>query len=708
MKLQFTIREKLMIFYILLGILAVSSLGLYSFNSVRNAILARSFQQLTSVREVKKARIENFFKDRERDVLFISHVLTDTWGTYSSLRVGGKSVYSRIDLLMQEQQYYSDMFIIPTSKSLPALHYYVENNVVQQSQLSIDSIEFPKHFLSELFCIDTVSFFDYMLCNNHYMLGLAAPVSYFSDSIDAVIVAGISLQAINSIMLETNSYGGLGKSGESYLVGADNVMRSSSRFFDNAIMNQRVETKAVQSAFQHKIGTQIITDYRGVEVLSSYSTVSVFKTEWAILSEIDAQEVLIPVFDIRNDIILMSAIIIFVLCIIAFIFARKITSPLLALQSLAIDIAKGKYGKTIAIESQDEVGDLTEAFNHMSLKIYDKTKDLREREKRLQHFYAATSDGIILHDSENILLVSQAVCNMTEYTEHELLDMPIVDILLIPNPVRYMGHPDKTFVFETDCVKKDGTSFPVEVIDNPVEYEGTIVWASVIRNITERKESEKRLQTERTKRISSFIDGQDDERKRLSQELHDGIGQSLVGIKMRLDTIHLTENSENEHILEMVRTFVQQTISEVRRVSNNLLPSVLQDIGLKRAMEKLCSEISQDSGMNISLDTEMYTKIANDKIKTTIYRIVQEAIHNAIKHSHATDMNIMLIQEVSRVRLIIEDNGVGFDTENIPHRGNGLYSMQERVSILGGTITISSEIQGGTYIDVKIPLKKRS
>jgi signal transduction histidine kinase len=285
--------------------------------------------------------------------------------------------------------------------------------------------------------------------------------------------------------------------------------------------------------------------------------------------------------------------------------------------------------------------------------------------------------------------------------------MSIADILSIHNPVRYTTHPDKTTVYETDCVQKDGTRFPVEVIDNPVEYEGTIVWASVIRNISERKESEKRLQAERTKRISSFIDGQDDERKRLSRELHDGIGQSLVGIKMRLDTIHFNESSENERIIEMIRVFVQQTISEVRRVSNNLLPSVLQDIGLKRAIEKLCSEISQDSGMNISLDTEMYTKIANDKIKTTIYRIVQEAIHNAIKHSRASDMNIMLIQEVSRVRLIIDDNGVGFDTENIPHRGNGLYSMQERVSILGGSIIISSEIHGGTYIDVKIPLEKQ-
>ncbi|MFO7868358.1 MAG: histidine kinase [Bacteroidales bacterium] len=707
MKWQFTIREKLMILYIFLGVFAVSMVGIYSFRSGRNAIVERSFQQLTSVREVKKARVENFFSDRERDVKVMGRYVSSRKVPDTKMTVS-ENIESIMSFFLDNQNYYSDMYILPINKTHTAYRFFCDgDNVSCTLATSYDSLDIAQSTLERIFSADSLIFLDYINCNNHCFLGIANPISFRSDSVDAYMLFGVTTDAVNEIMLEVGSFAGLGRSGESYLVGADKRMRSSSRFYDNAIMNIVVETDAVHAAIHSKTGTQIIKDYRGVSVLSSFSHLNVFGEKWAILSEIDLQEVMSPVYTIRNDIIIMSALIILVLCVVAFVFSRKITTPLLSLQAFALDIAKGTYGKTVQIQSTDEVGDLTQAFNHMSLQIFEQTKELREREKRLHHFYSATTDGIILHNRGDILLVSQAVCTMTSYTEKELMTLSVPEIIRVKNPDMYISHPSTSFVYETMCQHKNGSLFPVEVVENPIEYDGNIVSASVIRDISKRKEVEFHLQEERKKRISSFIDGQDNERKRLSRELHDGIGQSLVGIKMRLDTVRLENTPENIHVLQMIQSFVQQTILEVRRVSNNLIPSVLQDIGLKRALEKLCTETQKNSTMSIHLDTDMYTKINHDKIKTTIYRIVQETLHNAIKHSEAQEMNIMLIQETSRVRLIVEDDGQGFDAENMQRRGNGLYFMQERVSILGGTITISSELNKGTYIDVQIPLSQK-
>ena len=413
---------------------------------------------------------------------------------------------------------------------------------------------------------------------------------------------------------------------------------------------------------------------------------------------------MIPVYAIRNDIIVISGFIIILLCIVAFVISQKITRPLLSLRNLALEIAHGTYGKTMAIETNDEVGELTEAFNTMSVQIQEKTKELREREKRLNHFYKATTDGIIFHNRGKLVLVNQAMYEITGYSHNEIMELTMFDLIKITDIDKYLNHPNSSFVFETECITKTGTRFPIEVIENPIEYDGSIISASVIRDISERKESQRKLQAERSKQINSFLDGQEDERKRLSRELHDGIGQSLIGIKMRLDMLKLNDEPKNIETLSLAKEFVNHTIQEIRRVSNNLLPSVLQDIGLKLAIEKLCSDTQKNADISIHFDLESLTKINNDKIKTYLYRITQEAIHNAVKHSKASEMTIMVLQESSKVRLIIEDNGVGFDIESLTERGNGLYYMQERAAILGGEITISSSKGNGTYIDVRIPL----
>ncbi|HPM12966.1 MAG TPA: histidine kinase [Bacteroidales bacterium] len=699
MKLDLTIREKLVIFYIALGFVAVSSLGIYSFMSVRDAIINRSFEQLTSVREVKKARLQQFFHDRKKETELLAgtpnvFILSDTNSHIINT--------TQVDSFLLKGNYISSIHVVSG-----------KNSQIFSKKISQDNTSMSKLSESEDSCIisiaqqtirnQTCHIFDYTLIYGEYAICIASPI--LSNSNKDVLILAISPRAINEIMLEKNSFGGLGESGESYIVGKDFTMRSSSRFKTHSLHQTKVTSTAVIESFNNITGTSIIKDYRGIDVLSSYSPIQIDTLEWVILAEIDFKEVMIPVFNIRNDIIIMSVFILLMLSAFAFFISLRITNPLMKLRAVALEIAKGNYGKTIDKESNDEVGELTESFNHMSIQIMEQTKIVREREKRLHHFYQATTDGIILHNRGTIILINQAITNLTQFKSDELIQKHISLCIVLPNPDIVNSHPKK-ITFESDCLRKDGTLFPVEIIENPIEYEGNVVGAMVIRDISERRISERRLQEERNKRVTSFIDGQEDERKRLSRELHDGIGQSLIGIKMRLEMLKLHETEKNSDILEAVKSFVNQTIQDVRRVSNNLMPSVLRDIGLKLAIQKLCDETEKNTGIAIHYDAETVTKIPDDRIKSYIYRITQEAIHNAVKHSKASEMSIMLIQEPTKVRLIIEDNGIGFDEATLTHRGNGLYSMQERVSILHGNITISSSPGKGVYIDARIPIPK--
>lgn len=696
MKLDLTIREKLVIFYIALGFIAVSVLGVYSFLSAREAILNRSFEQLTSVREVKKARLQQFFHDRIKE----TELLASTPQVFDVSQTQNINT-SEVDSFLLKGNYISSIHIVQLN-SQKIFSKKIGNTSKLNSHYSHETDSILLNIAQQTIANKNTQIFDYKKITGEYVINISTPITSKQQT-KSILIISISSQAINEIMLEKNAFGGLGESGESYLVGKDYLMRSSSRFKDQSLLITQVKTFAVEQSFLKQSGIQIIKDYRGIDVLSSYSPVQIASIEWAIMAEIDFKEVMLPVFAIRNDIILMSAFIILMLSAFSFILSLKITNPLLKLRTVAIEIAKGNYGKTIEIESKDEVGELTESFNHMSVQIMEQTKILREREKRLHHFYQATTDGIILHNRGTVILINQAITNITQFTSDDLIGKHIQMCIILPQPEIVKLHPQK-HNFETDCIRKDGSLFPVEIIENPIEYEGNIVGAMVIRDISERRNSEFKLAEERNKRVTSFIDGQEDERKRLSRELHDGIGQSLIGIKMQLEMLKLTENEKNTDILDTIKSFVNQTIQDVRRVSNNLMPSVLRDIGLKLAIQKLCDETEKNTGITIHYDAETVTKIPDDRIKGYLYRITQEAIHNAVKHSQASEMSIMLIQEPTKVRLIIEDNGIGFDEHDLSHRGKGLYSMQERVSILHGNITISTSPGKGVYIDVRIPL----
>jgi len=219
--------------------------------------------------------------------------------------------------------------------------------------------------------------------------------------------------------------------------------------------------------------------------------------------------------------------------------------------------------------------------------------------------------------------------------------------------------------------------------------------------------SSEKLREERQKRLTAMIDGQESERIRISRELHDGLGQYLLAIKLRLEDIctHISGKLYDE--LCDIKTMFVETIDETKRISNNLMPLMLDELGIVTALNNLCNELSVTTKIKIDFVSFGISDHINNKITTYVYRILQEALSNAIKHSGATEINVQLLGNNEQLNLVVQDNGKGFiiDAAN-KFKGNGLNNISERATILNGVFEIESKIGEGSILNVKIPLKK--
>lgn len=212
-----------------------------------------------------------------------------------------------------------------------------------------------------------------------------------------------------------------------------------------------------------------------------------------------------------------------------------------------------------------------------------------------------------------------------------------------------------------------------------------------------------RIREERSRRLSAMFDGQEMERQRVSRELHDGLGQKLVGAKLQL------ENCEGEDFKCLQKTYGEirnvfgSLIDETRQISNDLMPSALHELGLANALGNLCNTAAHQTGREIAFYSHGFEGSPDDKTMVYLYRIGQEALNNAIRHSGGDVINMQLIENKENIILIIEDNGAGFEHSRSASGGNGLYNMKERVDILGGTFNVETGPGKGTTIRVKIP-----
>jgi signal transduction histidine kinase len=213
--------------------------------------------------------------------------------------------------------------------------------------------------------------------------------------------------------------------------------------------------------------------------------------------------------------------------------------------------------------------------------------------------------------------------------------------------------------------------------------------------------------------LSNLINAQEDERKRIARELHDETSQSLTALLVGLDTLKMAFDLNPERLEEHfngLKSIAEEMLSNIHRLISNLRPALLDDLGLIAAITWYGDLRLSARGIAFDFDYDGLYERYPSKVESTLFRIVQEAITNIIRHAQANRVKIKLCQSDTDILLLIEDDGVGFDTQII-HRptlkhGLGLRGMLERTMILGGKLEVNAAPQKGTQIKVKIPISQ--
>ncbi|MBA2613623.1 MAG: sensor histidine kinase [Bacteroidetes bacterium] len=214
------------------------------------------------------------------------------------------------------------------------------------------------------------------------------------------------------------------------------------------------------------------------------------------------------------------------------------------------------------------------------------------------------------------------------------------------------------------------------------------------------------MATQKELRIKSIIEAEEKERRRIAQDLHDGVGQILSAAKLNLSGLESQINLSNASQKDAFKNaldLIDDSVKEVRAVSHNMMPNTLIKLGLASAIREFITKIGTVPNLKIDLEIVGLDKRIDENIETVLYRVIQEIVANILKHAKATEISLQLIKHEKELSIIVEDNGVGFDTTKINiFEGIGLKNIISRIEFINGTVHFDSTIGHGTTVIIEV------
>ncbi len=342
--------------------------------------------------------------------------------------------------------------------------------------------------------------------------------------------------------------------------------------------------------------------------------------------------------------------------------------------------------------------------------------ELISREKRFRALIEESSDVIALVDREGMIrYTGPSVSKVLGYTVEELIGRNTFELIhpFDLNSIKEMlegilSEPSKIGNAEIRIRHKNGSWCWIEgvgknLIDEPA------VNAIVVnfRDITDRRVAE-----EMSRQLPiRIINAQETERRRVARDLHDSVNQILSSVKFRMENIEEKVHRKDDALrieVANAKLSLEKAMQEVRRISRNLRPSELDDLGVIPAVRSMCEEFKEVTKIDVDLKFSRLPETLSPEIEVTMYRIIQEALNNTAKHSGASRLSIHCAKDRSSLTIRIKDNGKGFDLHdpavNAPENsGMGLLNMKERAAFIGGTVSIRSSPRKGMEIKVQLP-----
>ena len=344
-------------------------------------------------------------------------------------------------------------------------------------------------------------------------------------------------------------------------------------------------------------------------------------------------------------------------------------------------------------------------------------QEVRKSQESYKGLFEGAYDAIWVHDLEgNIQSANKAAARLNGYPVEELLRMNIKSFLSdesfhLAREVqdKLTRHEPATMPYEQRIIKKDGSeaicllaTSLISSNDEPKAFQ------SIARDVTE----EKRMQENLRYYLQQITKAQEEERRRMARELHDDTAQQLVVLARRLDNLLCNADRLSQQditFLEGVRQQIDEILDGVHRFCQDLRPSVLDDLGLLPALQSLTSDLTEHFGIPIAMGSAGSVRRLSPETELILFRIAQEGLRNVCRHSEASRSWIMLEFSNDKVVLTIKDTGKGFKlpdrVEDLAAVGKlGLAGMQERARLIGGKLTIESELGEGTTVSAEIPI----
>ncbi len=353
---------------------------------------------------------------------------------------------------------------------------------------------------------------------------------------------------------------------------------------------------------------------------------------------------------------------------------------------------------------------------------------LRESEERFRNLVETAVDVVFtLAADATLSSLNPAFETVTGWRRDQWLGKPFAPIIHpddLPRAVdifRRILIGETPLVYELRVLASDGDYIVAEFHNSPLVLHGAIVGSlGIARDITERKRQEEernRLLGELERLAHRLLRIQEEERRQVAYDIHDGPAQQMVAADMYLESYKAARetagNEDAEGYLERATSFLSSAIKDTRRIMSGLRPSVLDDLGLVPALRQYLEETGERTDRKITFSGKIGDERLDPALEIAIFRITQEAVTNAIKHSGTGRIGVSLKKPGALVSLEVRDWGAGFDEEEINREGNGgdhgmgLVSMRERAELLGGRFEIESAPGFGTIIRVTIPVSER-
>ena len=349
---------------------------------------------------------------------------------------------------------------------------------------------------------------------------------------------------------------------------------------------------------------------------------------------------------------------------------------------------------------------LLESIEHSNTKLKTTKEALKQSEENFETIFQNSSDEIFVSDLQgNILEVNDQASKSLGFSRDEILKMNILDLKPLKQVELFLKYRkiiinEGAYLFDSEYITKDGNIIPVETNSRVLEFNGETVILSISRNLAKRKEMERKV-------LSAVIQTEEKERERFSKDMHDGIGPLLSTIKLYVNELGSAEigNKEKIEFVGQVNKMLDDAVTSIREISNNLMPRVIHEYGLVKALEAFCEKINQTGKIHVDFNTTGIKYSLNKNIQLILFRVISELLTNTIKHAKASNAYIQLQKSDDSISLIFTDDGIGFDSKVVMEKkgsGIGLKSIVSRIKSINGNCDIISSEGKGFKIIIEI------